>query len=232
MEYITYKFRFEELKISRELIAMVMGYPDGQAPEPFPEMIDEVLSNAPDHCDIAGGYTIRENIQIDKVSRRLRIDDTHFDVQRIITNQLKKSEHAALFLCTAGAGIGEWSKKLMKEENLMKGYIVDVVGSETVDAAMDIIQTRLEEDLLKKGQRVTERYSPGYCDWQVSEQQKLFSFFPDKFCGISLSPSSLMYPIKSISGVIGIGKDVKRNGYVCNMCDMENCIYRNKRHVH
>lgn len=232
MDYNSFEYKFNELKITRELIASVMGYQGGVAPDPFPEMIDEVLAEAPQHCDIKGGYTIRENIHVDKTTRTLRIEDVSFQVMRIITNQLKKSEHAALFVCTAGAGIGEWSKKLMKEGDLMMGYVVDVVGSETVDGAMDIIQKRLEENMMNNGLHITERYSPGYCDWQVSEQQKLFSFFPDQFCGISLSPSSLMYPIKSISGVIGIGKDVKRNGYACNMCDLENCIYRDKRHVH
>ena len=49
----------------------------------------------------------------------------------------------ALFLCTAGAGIGEWSKQLMAEGDLLKGYVVDVVGSVIVEAAMDRIQDEL-----------------------------------------------------------------------------------------
>ena len=38
-----------------------------------------------------------------------------------------------------------------------------------------------------------------------------------------------MDPIKSISGIIGIGKDVNYYPYTCRMCDMEDCIYRRTR---
>jgi hypothetical protein len=77
--------------------------------------------------------------------------------------------------------------------------------------------------------KITNRYSPGYCDWNVGEQHKLFSFFPDNYCGIRLTPSALMDPVKSVSGIIGIGENVKRNDYTCRVCDMKDCIYRRSR---
>jgi hypothetical protein len=208
-----------------------MGYEEGVAPEPFAGLIDEVLTKAGQYCDINAGYVIRDNIHVNKISKSLTVDGIDFNIHRIISNQIKRSEKIAFFLCTAGQAIGEWAKSLMKSGDMIKGYVVDVVGSETVDSAMDLIQDRMESELDMMGLKITERYSPGYCSWRVDEQQKLFTFFPDNYCGIRLSPSSLMDPIKSISGIIGIGKDVKRNGYACNMCDMKECIYRNKRHV-
>jgi cobalamin-dependent methionine synthase I len=104
-----------------------------------------------------------------------------------------------------------------------------VVGSEMVEGAMDMVQDELEKEMKQQNMGITDRYSPGYCDWQVSEQPKLFSLLPEKFCGISLSESCLMYPIKSVSGVIGIGPKAERKGYICSFCNMKNCIYRNQR---
>jgi hypothetical protein len=52
---------------------------------------------------------------------------------------------------------------------------------------------------------------------------------PDNFCGIRLTPSALMDPVKSVSGFIGIGNDVRFNPYTCNLCDMKDCIYRKVR---
>ena len=80
------------------------------------------------------------------------------------------------------------------------------------------------------GLKITNRYSPGYCGWDVSEQKKLFKILPEKFCGIELTDSCLMHPIKSVSGIIGIGKSVKFNEYTCNLCDEADCLYRNLRH--
>ena len=116
----------------------------------------------------------------------------------------------------------------MKEGDLLRGYVYDVTGSEIVEGAADKMQDYLEKTMLASGNRITNRFSPGYCDWDVVEQQKLFRLMPDNFCGISLSESSLMYPFKSVSGFIGAGKNVKRLPYTCHLCDMEDCIYRRK----
>ena len=230
MELQEYRFRFDELEVSTDIIEKFMGYEPGKAPEPIPQLIREVLDIAHDYCDIKGGYVIQKDISIDREERIMHINGTEFDVKRIISNQLRKMDNAALFVCTAGHGIGDYSKKLMHEGDFIKGYIADVVGSEIVESAMDKIQDDLEQQMKSQGLYITDRYSPGYCGWSVGEQQKLFSFFPENFCGITLTPSSLMQPIKSVSGVIGIGPNVRRKGYVCNHCDMVNCIYREKRY--
>lgn len=35
-------------------------------------------------------------------------------------------------------------------------------------------------------------------------------------------------PIKTVSGIIGIGKNVEKQPNNCDICDAKNCIYRNK----
>ncbi len=82
--------------------------------------------------------------------------------------------------------------------------------------------------MLIKGLHVTNRYSPGYCGWSVAEQGMLFSFLPKNFCDIRLTESSLMIPLKSVSGIIGIGKELRRKGYKCDFCDIANCLRSNK----
>lgn len=84
----------------------------------------------------------------------------------------------------------------------------------------------MEEELAafieKRGWKHTNRYSPGYCGWHVSEQQKLFSLFPVASpCGIQLTDSSLMIPIKSVSGIIGVGSHVRKLEYTCGLCTYE-----------
>lgn len=231
MELQEYRYRFDDLDISVDIIEKFMGYEAGHSPEPIPDLINEVLAIAHDYCDIKGGYIIKSDVEMRREEQLLTVNGVEFDVKRIISGQLRKIDQIALFLCTAGPGISNYSKQLMHDGDFVKGYIVDVVGSEIVESAMDRIQLDLEQQLGLTGLYITDRYSPGYCGWSVGEQHKLFSFFPRNFCGISLTPSSLMEPIKSVSGIIGIGTEVRRKGYVCNMCDMVNCIYREKKHT-
>jgi len=226
-----YTYQFNELDISTDIIEKFMGYEPGSAPEPIPQLIQEVLGVAHDYCDIKGGYVINDQVNINREEKIISINGVQFEVKKIITNQLRKMDDVALFACTAGPGIGDYSKELMHDGDFVKGYIVDVVGSEIVEAAMDKIQDDLERKMNAEGIFITDRYSPGYCGWSVAEQQKLFSFFPKDFCGIKLYSTSLMNPIKSVSGIIGIGPNVRRKGYMCQHCDMVNCIYREKRYT-
>jgi len=230
MELKEYHYEFDELELDSGIIEKFMGYEPGKSPEPIPEMIQEGIARAKDYCDINGGYIIKNDIELKRDLKELRVDGTTFHIKKVITNQLRKVDQVAIFVCTAGAGISDWSKELMHEGDMLMGYVVDVLGSEIVENALDRIQDILEGEMKASNLGITDRYSPGYCDWQVNEQHKLFSFFPDKFCGITLSETSLMYPIKSVSGVIGIGEGAKRRGYACNYCDMVNCIYRQKRY--
>jgi cobalamin-dependent methionine synthase I len=87
------------------------------------------------------------------------------------------------------------------------------------------METALEQEI--EGFRHTSRYSPGYCGWHLSEQRKLFRLLGDSPCGIELSDVCLMKPIKSISGIIGVGRNVKEKQYGCRYCEMETC-YRKR----
>jgi len=164
-------------------------------------------------------------------NNNFRVNGLDFNSGKIITGSLRKSERLAFFLMTAGNGIENWSRELMSGGDPLGGYIVDLLGSEIVEAGMDHMQDELEREMEGQAMRISNRYSPGHCGWLVDEQQKLFSFFPDNFCGVSLMDSSLMLPIKSVSGIIGIGKDIKKKAYSCQVCDVEDCLYRDRKTV-
>jgi cobalamin-dependent methionine synthase I len=180
-------------------------------------------------CSIEGGFVIHKISEIGNSDYTIKIEDVVFSLDKIVSNQLKKSDMIALFICTAGNGIEKLSKKLFKKGEFLKGYIADVIGSTIVESATDKLQEHLKNIMSERSLSITNRYSPGYCGWNVSEQQKLFSLLPPNFCNISLTESSLMYPIKSVSGVIGIGNHVKHSPYICHICNQKDCIYRNRK---
>lgn len=226
----TYTFSYDELKITAELLEQLMGYTaPGTCPEPISETIAQVMEMGPGLCEIRGGYLIFDDIIVDRDNKRIFSHDMWFETRQIVTHQLRRSEKAAWFACTAGEEISATTRSLMQEGDMIKGYVVDVLANAVVEEAMDRIQGNLSKHMEKEGLKITNRYSPGYCDWDIAEQQKLFSLLPEGFLGISLSSSSLMHPMKSVSGIIGIGREVKFNQYTCNFCDDANCIYRNKK---
>jgi|WetSurMetagenome_2_1015567.scaffolds.fasta_scaffold91347_2 hypothetical protein len=226
----TFQYKFEDLCIGLDEIGLLMDYKAGEIPEPIPELIETELRILSGYCKIEGGFQTFDDIGVDKTVNSIRINHTLFFPGKIVTTQLKKSTSAALFICTAGPEISKLSKRFFAEGDLLGGYVLDVIGSVVVERAMDKIQDFLREEMNALGIGISDRYSPGYCNWDVADQQKLFSFFPANFCGVSLSESSLMDPIKSVSGIIGIGAGLEQKGYQCLWCNDKNCIYRRIKH--
>ena len=64
---------------------------------------------------------------------------------------------------------------------------------------------------LKEGETLVSRYSPGYGDWPLEAQRRLFELLdaPRK-AGVSLTDSLLMVPSKSVSAIIGVKTEVSQ----------------------
>ena len=227
MEFITIDVHPGDITFDLKIVCRLMGLESDNIPEPYNEIIKWELDETDNYSNIKGGYRISENIDIDSPKEIFVFEDTVFEAGKQVVNNLKKSELFALYICTAGEEVSRRSKEFMRSGNLLEGYVTDLVGSLLVEKAVGILHKRLANEMKGKGLEITNCYSPGYCNWKVDEQHKLFSFFPDGFCGVRLSESALMNPIKSVSGVIGIGKKVRFHKYICNACSSVNCIYRN-----
>jgi hypothetical protein len=228
----TFQFKFNDLKLTSQSIETVLGYKEGEDRELVSGLIEDIFGEAEDISNIKAQYIVYDKVQFEADTRSVRINDIMFGINKIIFGQLKKSESVAVFLSTAGEEIGIRSRNAMQERDLLRGYIYDVIGSKIVEAAADLMQEDLQQTMKEAGNMITNRYSPGYCGWDVAEQHSLFRLVPENFCGIKLTPSALMDPVKSASGIIGIGKNVRYNPYTCRMCGQEDCVYRRLKETH
>lgn len=155
------------------------------------------------------------------------IDKTPFNLGPIIYRDLKDATDIILFVCTIGNKLEEKVQELVSSGDTISAFILDRIASELVELTADLLENKIQIELNSIGYKLTNRYSPGYCGWSVSEQQKLFSLLPEDFCGVRLTESSLMMPIKSVSGIYGAAKNLIRKDYHCEICDDEFC-YRRK----
>lgn len=221
---------FRDLQITIEDIARVIGYKPEDLVPPIDSLLKEALKKAGSIIQIEGGLVLYD-VTLDEPTKALLINDRQLRVKAKIFHELKGSEKVAAFLCTAGKKIGEISREHMGNGNLLEGYIYDTIGSVAVEKAMDIIQESFREDMKARGYGITNRYSPGYCGWETAGQFDLFRLFPPGFCHVTLNDSALMNPIKTVSGVIGVGKKVVYNHYNCDLCELVNCIYRKTKDI-
>ena len=152
-----------------------------------------------------------------------------FDMGKIIMRQLRGSEAYALFICTSGTEYETYLQRLKDNGDMVRVFIVDALGSVIAEHCADQMEICLQESIDKLGWHHTNRFSPGYCGWHVSQQQLLFPLFGGNTCGVSLTESSLMVPIKSVSGIIGLGEKVRKLEYTCGLCDFKQCYKRKSK---
>jgi hypothetical protein len=220
-------YSFGDLTLDISYLSTMLGFPDGVLPEPFDQYVAEAIQEADSLCDIRGAFCFPEKSEFIANNSMILVDGVEFGIGKTIAKELRNATSAALFICTAGKGISERSQELLTGENPVLGYVFDVLGSMIVETATDQLQKEIRRMALTQGLSITNRYSPGYCKWSVADQHKLFSFFPPNCCGISLTNSALMHPIKSVSGMIGLGKEVKFREYTCDLCSQVECFHRN-----
>lgn len=211
---------FDQLMIDPIKICNHMGYYNEEVDSMIP-FVENELERVRKASDISGGYVIKD-VEVIEDRYALIIDNKEFVVGRSIYEQVKGLEKIAIYLCTAGKDLTDIGSELTSQGDLLEGYIIDTIGSVVVENAMDIIHQQIQKD---SGSKVTNRYSPGYSEWDIKDQHKLFSIFPDSFCNITLNSSSLMQPTKSLSGFIGIGDSVTFNKDRCKICTQKKCLF-------
>lgn len=154
-----------------------------------------------------------------------------FDMGKIIMNQLRGAEGYAFFIATCGWAFERFQQQLKAEGDMVRVFIADAMGSVIAEKCADEMEKNLQLSIDKLGWKHTNRFSPGYCGWHVSQQQLLFPLFKGQTCGVTLTDSSLMLPIKSVSGIIGVGEKVRRLDYTCGLCNFEKCYKRKLKHT-
>lgn len=153
----------------------------------------------------------------------LLMGEREFHLGPIIARQLTGATHFAVFVATAGTEFEEWRKR----DDLLESFFADALGSVVAERCADEMEKALQTSIDKLGWKRTNRFSPGYCEWATAEQRKLVPLLGNPNpCGVLLTESALMWPVKSVSGIVGLGEDVSYHDYSCQLCQYTHCLRR------
>jgi len=217
-----------QIEVDKKAILSVLGQSGQPGDQYTRDLVELYISRCTAVASPKGTFVWLDSVSQDS-GEEVVIKGEKFRVGRIIIKELKNATALTVFAVTAGPGPETLASELMSQGNYLEGFIADLVGSMIVEWAAGQIHGVVRSMADTKGMKVTNLYSPGYCSWKVNEQQKLFRLIRPEQCGITLSESSLMIPMKSLSGMIGIGSRVTFNEYPCEFCPMKNCRNRKTR---
>lgn len=214
---------FSGLNLSKQYVLEEMGYGSVTPDRTVTEILDEFFLLLEKEViteyvfDVYDGQMGNDAIVFGNIS---------LNTGHTITTLLKNSVRYIIFAATAGHNFDKKMQEVKTEGDMLRTYILDAIGTCIVEKTGDIMEMHLEKEINGIGH--TNRFSPGYCGWPLTEQRKIFHLMGGNPCGITLSEVCLMHPIKSISGIMGIGQDVNQKLYGCNFCELETC-YKLKR---
>jgi len=225
--WITYSIKLSDLDLDLNEIYLNLGYGGAEPDVHFVEMVQTMIQDISAFCGLQVGYCINELYMPD--NKFLEINGQSIKAGQVITKYLQDCTHIATFVVTAGVEFDDYCSRLKADGDIVSEFIAYSIGTEIAEAAVRFVSEKIADEAMAMNMGYTHSYSPGYCSWHVREQENLFRTMPEKPCGITLNKSNLMFPEKSVSGIIGLGANVQLTAHSCEICGMVTCFKRKSK---
>lgn len=214
------------LTVQRADVLHFLEYPDDhEPPERIARLLDESLVEARQLVSARGCYRGLP------VERAQDIDLAPIDAEGLV-----------LGLVTVGGALEARVTELSQRGEMTRAVILDAAGSAAAEEAADQLGGRIagarpkptgesSRASLRGEDRIASlpcRLSPGYGRWDVTAQRRVFPLLLHDAVGVTLLPSCLMVPQKSISFAMWLGARGKiAQGLAgCSRCSLAHCRYR------
>ena len=145
----------------------------------------------------------------------------------LVARHLGPAEKVIAVVCTIGADLEKYATEAMLSDPVY-GLALDGVGAAAVEALANAACQQFAEWAAAEGMRTTAPLSPGMAGWPLAAGQlQIFALLQAEQVSVVLTEHALMVPCKSLSMVLGVGRDVEHTGRPCDYCTMrDNCRYR------
>lgn len=220
------KCRISDIALTDNVLYQYLAFDKSKLDFQVINIIETLKKEALDICNPQIGIRFVSGKRLD--NKHLKVCGITLKPSFIITKTLEKADFFILMLSTVGSDLDKWIEQKRVGGDVMEAYVADAIGSTLAEEIVVYGQFLIEEILKKWDLKLSNAYSPGYCDWNVSEQKLFFSILPQNFCDVVLTESCLMLPIKSVSSLLGAGINIEKKAYGCAICKNASCYKRKK----
>ncbi len=208
----------DSISIDREEVLRYLEYKGQDIDNNLVEIIEECRNIAKDR--INPRYTFRVYSIKQKYKGIIELEGTNLILEsNDLYEILKDCNECILMAATLGINIEKDIKKYSCTE-LTKGIIIDSCATTAIEEVCDKVQNEIENNILKNGQYLTFRYSPGYGDLSIEKNTEILTILNgQKEIGLTITNSGIMIPRKSVIAIIGItDKKVEQDKTSCSTC--------------
>lgn len=144
---------------------------------------------------------------------------------------LRPAREVLAFVETLGPRLEEEVRACFREGRALEGYLLDCAGVLALSCAGDYFRRMAEEEAARRGWGVSLFTAPGsLVGWPLHGQKGLCALLDLEAIGVTLSPSHVLWPGKSASGLIGIGPGFRdrKVGSSCRFCQIADTCWRRR----
>lgn len=209
--------------VEREAIRY-LGYGNHPVEERTKELVRE--------CILEGERALRPRHLVREfpliIGKEMTVDCGCFLTEsRKLAGNLSGCSQVLLMAATLGLAADRQLHRL-QTVSAAKAVVMQAVQAAMLEDYCNKLCRQWKELYEKKGLYLRPRFSPGYGDFPLSVQKQLLSGLEaEKRLGITLTDGYLMVPTKSVTAVIGLGRQPA--GCVpegCEACEKRNCKFR------
>ena len=222
-----------KLKIDEDEVLRYQGYSKNKIKIPSEvilQIIREEITRSHNLFEPQGIYSSIKIKQISFSDGRADLKNGFsLNFSNSIINLLKGTSYLVLGVVTIGSSLENKVSEFFTQGEYPRAISLDAVGTVAVESLSRYIRNLVCQEAKEQYFKTTRYFSPGYGDWDISQQKDIFKIIPTNKIGVSLTESCMILPRKSLSWIIGIGKDIgmlSKEKDACKICKLKNCQYR------
>ena len=222
-----------KLKIDEEEVLRYQGYSKNKVKnqsEVILQITQEEITRGHNLFKPQGIYSSTKIKQISFSDGRVDLENGFsLNFSNSIINLLKGTSYLVLGVVTVGSSLENKVSEFFTQGEYPRAIALDAVGTVAVESLSRYIRNLVCQEAKEQFFKTTRYFSPGYGDWDISQQKDIFKIIPTNKIGVSLTESCMILPRKSLSWIIGMGKRViisSKERDACKICKAKNCQYR------
>jgi hypothetical protein len=230
-----------EINVQPAEYKRLLGYPRGR----------EISERAKELADAARAWYMQhakpwvyarevENLALGD-GHTVNLDGAGFSSKRLHQTLAQAEAHGAVLVAVgAGAEAEAEAQRLWREEKPDEYFFLEIFGSAVVEHLLEVTGARLCGWSEGRGMAVLPHYSPGYPEWDVSQQPRLLELIRSTrqhpLTTLAAMESGMLRPKKSQLAVFGLTRSTERTRRLtdltpCENCSLSRCQYRRAPYI-
>lgn len=215
-----------EIVVTEELLNKRTG---GRSSETLAKYLPEIISLGE---SLVEPKIVYKAFAIDRVEeKKLYLENGEVFQSEHLCKLVSGADKLMIMCSTIGPALEGKVRELSNKGDMLTPYLLDIYGASAAGLLMNSLYKKVVKEYTDSGYGVTIQLQPGQLDWNIRAQKIVFRLLAPEKIGVTLNDGNMMTPVKSTTGVFGIGdaEKVKEGDFACKVCPKrESCSFRHE----